>query len=109
MWGFMTKRFRQNKGFTSIGDVLGKVVTQYRPAMDHSMIKVWDVWETAVGAEIAAHAHPAAFKGGLLLVHISNSTWLHHMRFMEKEMIRCLNRALGEDRVKALTFKIGPV
>lgn len=105
----MTKRFKQNKGFTTIGDVIGKVVAQHRPAMDHAMIKVWDVWEAAVGGEIAAHAHPKAFKGGLLLVHISNSTWLHHMRFMEKELIRKLNQALGEDRVKTMMFKIGPV
>jgi predicted nucleic acid-binding Zn ribbon protein len=77
--------------------------------MDRAMIEVWDVWEAAVGNEIAAHAHPVACKGGLVLVHISNSTRLHHMRFMEKELIRKLNHALGDDRVKAITFKIGPV
>ena len=105
----MKRRFKQNKGFTAIGDVVGKVVAQHRPTMDRSMIQVWDVWENAVGKDTAAHAHPAAFKGGLLLVHISNSTWLHHMRFMEKELIRKLNQALGDDRVKSMTFKIGPV
>lgn len=105
----MTKRFKQRKGFTAIGDVIGKVVAQHRPAMDRAMIEVWDVWESAVGNEIAAHAHPAAFKGGLLLVYISNSTRLHHMRFMEKDLIRKLNQALGDERVKAITFKIGPV
>jgi predicted nucleic acid-binding Zn ribbon protein len=105
----MTRRFKQNKGFTTIGDVIGKVVARHRPAMDHAMIEVWDVWEAAVGDDIAAHAHPAAFKGGMLLVYISNSTRLHHMRFMEKELIRKLNRALGDERVKAISFKIGPV
>ncbi len=105
----MTRRFKQNKGFTSIGDVIGKVVAQHRPAMDGAMVRVWDVWEAAVGKEIADHAHPVAFKGGLLLVHISNSTWLHHLRFMEKELIHKLNLALGDKRVSSLSFKIGPV
>ncbi|MGD9189540.1 MAG: DUF721 domain-containing protein [Desulfobacteraceae bacterium] len=105
----MTKRFKRNKGFTAIGDVIGKVVAQHRPAMDRAMIEVWDVWEAAAGSKIAAYAQPAAFKGGMLLVYISNSTWLHHMRFMEKELIRKLNQALGDDRVTAITFKIGPV
>jgi predicted nucleic acid-binding Zn ribbon protein len=105
----MTRRFKQNKGFTTIGDVIGKVVAQHRPAMDRSMVEVWEVWAAAMGDKIATHAHPAAFKGGLLLVNISNSTWLHHMRFMERELISRLNRALGEERVTAMTFKIGPV
>jgi predicted nucleic acid-binding Zn ribbon protein len=105
----MTRRFKRNKSFTPLGDVIGKVVAQHRPAMDRAMVEVWDVWAAAVGGKIAAHAHPAAFKGGMLLVNISNSTWLHHMRFMEKELISKVNQALGDERVTAMTFKIGPV
>jgi predicted nucleic acid-binding Zn ribbon protein len=105
----MDNRYRKNKGFTLIGDVLDKVVPHHRPKTDQAMIQVWDIWESAVGAEIAAHARPAAFRGDLLLVHVSNSAMLHHMRFMEKEMIRNLNQAIGAQQVRALKFKIGPI
>lgn len=105
----MDRRYRKNKGFSAIGDVLDKVVPHHRPKMDQTMIQIWEIWESAVGVDVAAHARPAAFKGDLLLVHVSNSSMLHHMRFMEKEMIRKLNQAIGSQQVRALTFKIGPV
>ena len=103
----MVKRVNQ-KNFISIGQVIDKVVHQYRPQMDESMIQVWDVWQSAVGDIVAENAQPAAFKKDLLLVHVSNSTWLHHLRFMEKELIQKINQALGCQRVRALKLKIGP-
>lgn len=98
-----------NKTFTGIGDVLGKVLLQYRPITDQSLIRVWDLWERAVGESVAANAWPAAFKADILLVHVSNSTWLHHLRFMENDLMANLNDALGRDQIKHIRFKIGPI
>jgi predicted nucleic acid-binding Zn ribbon protein len=98
-----------NKTFTGIGDVLDKVLHQYRPITDQSLIRVWDLWERAVGEGVAANAWPAAFKANILLVHVSNSTWLHHLRFMENDLMANLNDALGRDQIKQIRFKIGPI
>jgi predicted nucleic acid-binding Zn ribbon protein len=76
---------------------------------DQSLIRVWDLWEETVGAHIAANASPAAFKGDILLVYVSSSTWLHHLRFLESDLIEKLNDALGAQRVKKINLKIGPV
>jgi predicted nucleic acid-binding Zn ribbon protein len=76
---------------------------------DQSLIRVWDLWEETVGANIAANASPAAFKGDILLVYVSNSTWLHHLRFLESDLIEKLNGALGAERVGKINLKIGPV
>ena len=103
------KKRRTNKTFTNIGDVLGKVLPQYRPMTDPSLLRVWDLWKAAVGDTIAANASPAAFKGRILLVHVSNSTWLHHLRFLEGELIDKLNTALGQDDIQKIQYKIGPV
>ena len=103
------KKRRTNKTFTNIGDVLGGVIQQYRPMTDPSLLRVWDLWKSAVGDAIAANASPAAFKGQILLVHVSNSTWLHHLRFLEGELIDKLNTALGQDDIRKIKFKIGPI
>jgi predicted nucleic acid-binding Zn ribbon protein len=104
----MGKR-RNNKTFTGIGDVLDKVLHQYRPITDQSLIQVWDLWERAVGESVAANAWPAAFKTDILLVHVSNSTWLHYLRFRENDLIARLNHALDRQQVKRIRFKIGPI
>ena len=69
----MTERRFNSRHFSNIGSVLDKVLHQYRPKSDQALLKVWDIWEDAVGDGIAANARPAAFKGALLLVHVSNS------------------------------------
>jgi predicted nucleic acid-binding Zn ribbon protein len=104
----MADRRVNRKNFAPLGQVIDKVVHQYRPQMDQTLIKVWDVWHAAVGDIVAENAQPAAFKRDILLVHVSNSTWLHHLRFMEKELIDNINRSLGETQVRTLKFKIGP-
>ena len=105
----MNDKRGNRKAFTPLGVVIDKVLRQHRPATQQSLIEVWDVWETAVGPAIAGNARPAAFKGNLLLIHVANSTWLHHLHFLEKELIAKLGQALGDERVQAIKLKIGPV
>jgi hypothetical protein len=94
--------------FEPIGAVIDKVLPNYRPNFDPPLLGVWKIWGETVGADIATHARPAAFKGNVLLVHVSNSTWLHHLRFMENEICGKLNDALGGDRVRSIKWKVGP-
>jgi hypothetical protein len=103
----MTKR---KEMFTPIGNIIHQVLSKYRPATGQALLAVWDVWAGVVGPEIAANARPAAFKGDLLLVHVSNSTWLHHLHCSQQTIISRLNHVLGDAcHVRTLKFKIGPI
>ncbi|MFC1813872.1 DUF721 domain-containing protein [Thermodesulfobacteriota bacterium] len=62
-----------------------------------------------VGKAIAENARPAAFKGKMLLVHVTSSTWIHELQFLKKDIIRKVNNALGEEQVEEIKFKIGPI
>ena len=110
-WGVTKtmKKRRTNKNFSAVGQVLGKVLQQYRPMTDQSLIRVWDLWEETVGASVSENACPAAFKADILLVNVSNSTWLHHLRFLENDLIDKLNMVLGRKQIKHIRFKIGPI
>lgn len=103
----MTEKRRNNKNFTPIGEALAKVLQQYRPSSDPFMVQVWNEWDAAVGASVAANTRPVAFKGDMLLVHVSSSAWLHHLRILEKEMIVKINKALGRDVVGVIKWKVG--
>jgi predicted nucleic acid-binding Zn ribbon protein len=105
----MSQKRLNQKTFTPLGTVIEKIVRQYRPHTEQSLMQVWNIWQEAVGSEIAANARPAAFKGHLLLIHVTNSTWMHHLRFQEKNLIEKLNQALGAAYVRMVKFKIGPI
>jgi hypothetical protein len=40
---------------------------------------------------------------------VTNSTWIHQLQFLKKEMIAKLNDALGNAPIADLKFKIGPL
>lgn len=92
-----------------IGRVIDGLLKTYRRESDSELSKIWSLWNDLVGDVIATHARPHAFKGRLLLVHVSNSTWLHQLLFLKKDIIEKVNEAYGKEMVTEIKFKIGPV
>ncbi len=92
-----------------LSDVLKDALKKYRPAMDTSMTRIWDIWDQAVGKPIAMNAKPDSFKDGTLMVNVSSSTWIHQLSFLEKEMISNLNRHLNQALIDRIRFKIGRI
>ncbi len=105
----MSDRRFNAKSFAPIGDVLGRVLQKHQPARNQALMGIWQVWDEAVGEGIASNARPAAFKKDLLLLHVSNSAWLHHLRFMEPEIIEKVNAALGGKYIRRIQMKIGAI
>lgn len=93
----------------AIGHILPRVLQSCRVQSDQALIRVWDLWDDAVGAVIAADAQPEAFKGKILIVKVSSSTWIHHLQFLKKDIIAKINDALGQNLVEEIKFKIGTI
>lgn len=103
------KREKDKKDFSHIGSVIGKMLGSYRQESDEDLVKVWSIWDQAVGEAVAKNARPGAFKGKLLLVNVNSSTWAHQLQFLKKDLIKKVNNALGKNLVEEIIFKIGPV
>lgn len=95
--------------FVHIRNVIDDVLKPYRSKPDFELKNVWDLWDEVVGKTIAQNARPAAFKGKLLIVHVSSSSWIHQLQFFKNDMIAKLNNALGKPLIAELKFKIGPL
>jgi len=100
---------KHQKNFEHIGSIIADVLKTFRRESAGELVQVWQVWDEIVGDVIADNARPAAFKGKILLVHVSSSTWIHQLQFLKKEMIAKLNHALGKASIDDLKFKIGPL
>jgi len=95
--------------FVHIRNILDDVLKPYRSKPDFELKELWRLWDEAVGETIAQNARPAAFKGKLLIVHVSSSTWVHQLQFLKNDMIIKLNAALGKPLLEEIKFKIGPL
>lgn len=105
----MKKDRRNKREFVHIGDIIDKAIKNYRIESDEELSHVWSLWNGLVGEAIAKNAQPAAFKGKLLLVHVTSSTWMHQLQFMKEEIKAKVNNALGKNLIKEIKFKIGSV
>ena len=114
-WGLagnLLAKMKTKKGkakFVHIGSIIDDVLKTYRREPDGELIRVWQVWDSVVGDVIAKNAKPGAFKGRILLVYVTSSTWVHQLQFLKEEMIAKLNDALGKSLIDDLKFKIGPI
>ena len=105
----MDKKSEKSSPVVHIGSVLPGIIRTCRKESDTPMTAVWDIWSGVVGEATARNTQPAAFKGRLLLVHVSSSVWLHQLQFMKLELIEKINTACGYSLVAEIKFKIGPL
>ena len=103
------KNSDKQSDFVHIRNILDDVLEPYRSKPDFELKAVWRLWDEVVGETIAQNARPAAFKGKLLIVNVSSSTWIHQLQFLKNEMIAKLNAALGKPLIEELKFQIGPL
>ena len=104
----MNKR-KNVEEFEHIGNIIGSVLKTCRDDFDENLAQVWGLWDRAVGDSIAKNARPEAFKGNLLLVNVTSSTWMHQLQFLKTDIIKQINHALGKELVNEIKFKIGPI
>jgi predicted nucleic acid-binding Zn ribbon protein len=71
--------------------------------------KIWDVWEEAVGKQIASRARPVKVSDGLLTVAVATSPWMQQLTFLKREICDKINILAGEELVRDLYLKAGKV
>ena len=69
--------------------------------------KIWLAWDDAVGAQIAAKAHPVSFRDGTLTVAVASAPWMQQLTFLKRGMIEKLNERLGKELVRDIYLKAG--
>jgi hypothetical protein len=63
-----------------------------------------EVWESAVGRQIAARAQPTFLRGGTLHVLVQDHRWRDQLDAARLMLLERLNRKLGKNAVRALQF-----
>ena len=90
-----------------IGAIISELLGQIERAYGSQALRIWRVWDQVMEAPIAINARPALFKDGCLIIHVSSSPWLHHLRFQLAAIQNMLNNALAADVIKQIRLKVG--
>tara|TARA_B100001996_G_scaffold213294_1_gene163815 strand:+ start:246 stop:521 length:276 start_codon:yes stop_codon:yes gene_type:complete len=61
-------------------------------------------WKEVVGEKISNNTEPQGVEHGTLTVSVSNPTWRQELVFKKKEIIKELNKKIGENTIKEVRF-----
>lgn len=87
-----------------IGGVLSRVVRDLGLERELEGWKAAEEWPRIVGARIARHTRCLGFREGTLRVEAESSAWMHELGYLERDLVRRINRHLGAERVREVKF-----
>jgi len=90
-----------------IDEILARALRKRHVPFRSEDRRLIEVWEKAVGLQIASQSRPEHLRGEVLLVKVANSVWMQQLHFLKEEIIGNVNTALGKTSVKDIRFIIG--
>ncbi len=95
-------------GPEAIGPIVREILSRLGLKELMASSRVFEIWDTVVGAAIAVHARPYSFRDGILTVNVDSSVWLAQLERYRKRQIRDkLNKELPNPLVKKVIFRFG--
>jgi len=97
---------------TSRMHAMSELVGTVLPGLDggrRGQVLLPRLWREAVGEVFARESCPSMLVGGVLQVSVSNSNWLHEMRFMKAQILERLHALLPDTPISDIRFKVAPV
>lgn len=68
--------------------------------------QVAEAWSEVVGAPIARHARPVAFRKQTLIVGVDHSAWLRELTHLKPQILEKLRTRFGADAPRELLLRI---
>jgi predicted nucleic acid-binding Zn ribbon protein len=104
----MSRRPGRRRGTpTAVGDLLGQVLGELGLASVARAHEIGAIWESAVGAQVAAHCRPIGMRGDVLELEVDSPVWAQQLQLQKPELLAALERALGTGAPQELRFQVG--
>lgn len=86
----------------SIKGVLPTILKSLESSFKDEGHRIWEIWDDAVGPELARRVQPHKFKNGKLTVAVEGSAWLQQIVFLAPKIIETVNARLENPAIKTL-------
>ena len=91
----------------AIGPVVGEVLDDLGLDAVTAAFRIHELWEEAVGPEIASHCRPVAVRGSVLEAEVDSSVWCQQLQMERVQILSALREALGDDAPSDLRLRVG--
>lgn len=104
----MRKRNYQAK-LQKLDEILGRALKKKHVPFRPEDRRLIEIWEKAVGPQIAAQSRPNRMRKEILLVNVSSSVWMQQLHFLKEEIIGKVNALTSSPPIKDIRFSIGQI
>lgn len=91
---------------STVALVTRAAVNRRVPQEVQRFLKLFEHWETLVGARMSSRSCPALVKRHVLFVDLRDHQWAHDMRYMQKTILSNIERLLGEGQVLGMRCQV---
>ncbi len=98
------KRQRHPK---SIGPVVGQVLADLGLEAAQDAFRIGELWEEAVGPEVARHCRPVAVRGKVLEAEVDSSVWCQQLQMEREQLLAALHERMGDAAPSDLRLRVG--
>lgn len=88
-----------------LGTVLNSLIKTLGIEKNIEQYKIFDVWNTIVGEQIAKVAQPERIHNGILIVAVSNAPWRTELTFRKKEILEKIHLTLNSTSITDIRFR----
>jgi len=97
----------RSKSVTSLGDALGSLARSQQWEEKLQRYQAWQIWDQAVGPQIAAHARPSRLRKTVLEVTVDQPVWMQQLQLMKPQLLAKLNAHLGQAPIDDIFLRRG--
>ncbi len=90
-----------------VGDLILALLRQQGLAGKMEEYRAWQVWEAAVGPQIAARARPVRIREGVLEVRVEHAVWMQQLQLLKPQILAQLNERLGRTVFRDIFWRRG--
>ena len=90
----------------SLGDIVDGLMSRQVLSRGMPVARLASLWPQIVGDRLASETAPAALDDGVLTVEVSNGPWGAQAGFLQEEIKRKADEALGGGRVERVRISV---
>ena len=90
-----------------IGNVVGQVLADLGLEAAQDAFRIGEVWEQAVGSDVARHCRPVAVRGKVLEAEVDSSVWCQQLQMEREQLLAALREVLGDAAPSDLRLRVG--
>jgi predicted nucleic acid-binding Zn ribbon protein len=91
--------------FTKVSELLPQILKKIGLDKKLEEREAVALWEEVVGKDIAARTRAVKLENGELYIHVDHGAWMQELRFMEKDIIEKIEKAVPGVNIKRIRFR----